>query len=174
MGLAARRRGRDRRACPGGRGRGAARPLGGLGGTARVRARLRPDAADLRIRAALWSDAPALGPLLEQLPRSLRIAGPGAGGGPGVAIGADGSRNLVVERARCAIVAFGIVEGVGAPRALLTVAVADDHRRYGLAGILVERLAAAAWAEGTRRVVVRAPVAAHDLRALLARRCARP
>lgn len=139
-----------------------------------MRAPLRPDAADLRIRAARWSDAPALGPLLEQLARSPGIAATGADGAPRAVIGADGSRNLLVERARCAIVAFGFVEGVGGPRALVTVAVADDHRHHGLAGILVERLAAAAWAEGTRRVVVRAPVAAQDLRALLARRCARP
>jgi GNAT superfamily N-acetyltransferase len=130
------------------------------------------DAADLRIRAAHWSDAPALGPLLEQLSRSLTTAGSGDGA-LSAAIGADGSRNLLVERARCAIVAFGVVEGVGAARALVAVAVADDHRRHGLAGVLVERLAAAAWAEGTRRVVVHAPVAAADLRALLRRRCAR-
>jgi GNAT superfamily N-acetyltransferase len=126
-----------------------------------------PGDVDLRIRAARRSDLPALRELHEQLPGAL------GGHGPVRAIGADGCRALLVERPGGGVVAYGVVQDVGAPRAPVAIAIAAGYRGAGLAGILVERLAAAAWAEGTRRVVVYAPVRRTDLRMLLRLRCMR-
>jgi hypothetical protein len=127
-----------------------------------VSARRSREGADVRIRAPRSGDHPALSDLRDQLQGVLRRRGRD-----------DGCRELLAERAGRGIVAYGVVEDVGAPMARLAVAVAAERPVRGVAGLLVERLAAAAWAEGSRRVVIHAPLRGADLAALLRRRCAR-
>jgi N-acetylglutamate synthase-like GNAT family acetyltransferase len=135
-------------------------------------------ASDVRIRGAHRSDEPALRRLLDELSphdrylELFRAAVDRARTVPRAAAPRGGRRSLVAETADGRIVAHGMVEGIGSAEAELAVEVAADHRHGQLGGVLVERLAAVAWAHGTRRVIAHAFVENADLQVLLRRRFA--
>jgi N-acetylglutamate synthase-like GNAT family acetyltransferase len=133
-----------------------------------------PDA--IHIRRARGSDEPRLRRLLEELSpddRGLRFfsaAADATRAAHDAAMPTDGRRALVAETSDGRIVGHGILAGAGTPDAELAVNVAADHRHLGLGGVLMERLAATAWAQGTRRVIAYVVVEHVDMRALLRRR----
>jgi GNAT superfamily N-acetyltransferase len=127
------------------------------------------DGARMRIRTAEPFDEAALRSFLDELsPESVRhfsATGVDAADSARWLVEHEPDRqSLIAVRDDGRIVGHAVGTGIGTTTPELAVVVADDHRRRGVAGALLERLAYEARARGVPRITVDVP---HDAAAML-------